>query len=76
MAVKAAISSDQVEELVDELNLMPNIVPIYPPSLALPDHVDGFVALNRSPGCLEFSESLFRFHAPLDRSVILLQDIV
>jgi hypothetical protein len=55
---------------------MSNIVPLYPPNLALPDHVDGFVSLNRSSSCLEFSESLFRFHTPLDRPVILLQDIV
>ena len=42
---------DQFEELVKELNLTSNIVPLQPSNLALPDHMDGFVALNRSTSC-------------------------
>src|SRR5713101_787146 len=58
------------------MNLTPNIFPAYPPSLPLPDHVHGFVALNRSPRRLEFSKALLGVDAAFDRSVILLQDIV
>ncbi len=58
------------------MNLTPNIVPAYPPNLPLPDHVHGFVALNRSPRRLEFSKALLGIDAAFDRSVILLQDIV
>ncbi len=76
MRVEVVISSWQFKELVDELNLTPNIVPAYPPNLPLPDHVHGFVALNRSPRRLEFSKALLGIDAAFDRSVILLQDIV
>jgi hypothetical protein len=34
------------------------------------------MALNRSPCRLEFSEARLGLHATLDRSVILLQDVV
>ena len=70
------ISGSQIEGLVDELNLTPNIVPVHPPNLPLPYHIDGFVTLNRSPCRLEFSEALLGVHAAFDRAVILLQDIV
>jgi hypothetical protein len=74
--VKALISSGYFEELVDELNLTPDIVPIRPPNLPLPYHIDGFVTVNRSPCRLEFSEALLGVHAAFDRSVVLLQNIV
>jgi hypothetical protein len=54
-AVNGATSSGQFEELVDELNLTPNTVPVHPASLPLPDHVDGFVTLEslaEPPGIL------------------------
>jgi hypothetical protein len=76
MRVDVVISSGQFKEHVDELNLTPNIFPAYPTSLPLTDHVHGFVALNRSPCCLEFSKALLGVDAAFDRSVILLQDIV
>ena len=76
MRVDVVISSGQFKELIDELNLTPNIFPAYPPSLPLTDHVHGFVALNRSPCRLEFSKALLGVDAAFDRSVILLQDIV
>jgi hypothetical protein len=74
--VDAAGSGGQFEELVDELNLTPNIFPAYPTGLPLPDHVHGFVTLNGSLRRLEFSEPLLGVHPAFDRSVILLQDIV
>ena len=58
MRVDVVISSGQFKELVDELNLTPNIFPAYPPNLPLTDHVHGFVALNRSPRRLEFSKGM------------------
>jgi len=48
----------QIEKAVDELNLTKKIISCHPSNLPLPDHVDCFVALNRSPSCLEFSEAL------------------
>ena len=48
----------QVKRAVDELNLSKKIISCHPSSLPLPDHVDCFVALNRSPSRLEFSEAL------------------
>ena len=51
-------SSGQFEELVDELNLTPNIRSAHPPNLPLPQHVDGLITLIRSLRRLEFSEPL------------------
>src|SRR5712691_7035101 len=76
MRVDVVILSGQFKDLIDELNLTPNIFPAYPPNLPFPDHVHGFVALNRSPCRLEFSKALLGVDAAFDRSVILLQDIV
>jgi hypothetical protein len=61
---------------VDELNLTPNITSAHPPNLPLPQHVHGFVTLNRSMRRLEFSEPLLGVNSAFDRTVILLQDIV
>jgi hypothetical protein len=74
--VDAASSGGQFEELVDELNLTPNIFPAYPTSLPLPDHVHSFVTLNRSLRRLEFSEALLGVHPAFDRSVVLLENVV
>jgi hypothetical protein len=38
--------------------------------------VDGFVALNRSPCCLKFSEALLGVHSTFDGSMILFQNVV
>jgi hypothetical protein len=61
---------------VDELNLTKKIISCHPSSLSLPDHVDCFVALNRSPSCLEFSETLLGVHSTFDGSMILFQNVV
>ena len=61
----------QIEEIVDELNLTKKIISCHPSSLPFPDHVDCFVALNRSPSRLEFSEALFGVHSTFDGSMIL-----
>src|ERR1039458_10117815 len=66
----------QIEEIVDELNLSKKIISCHPSSLPLPDHVDCFVALNRSPSRLEFSEALLGVHATFDGSMILFQNVV
>ena len=66
----------QIEKAVDELNLTRKIISCHPSNLPLPDHVDCFVALNRSPSCLEFSEALFGVHSTFDGSMILFQNVV
>src|SRR5580704_12451520 len=63
----------QVEKAVDELNLK-KIISCHPSNLPLADHVDGFVALNRSPSRLEFSEALLGVHATFDGSMILFEN--
>jgi len=66
----------QLEKAVDELNLSKNIISCHPSSLPLPDHVDCFVALNRSPSRLEFSEALLGIHSTFDGSMILSERVV
>jgi hypothetical protein len=66
----------QVEKAFDELNLTKKIISCHPSNLPLPDHVDCFVALNRSPGCLEFSEALLGVHSTFDGSMILFENVV
>src|SRR5215831_3558275 len=46
--VAVRISGGQLEHLVDELILTPNIGPAHPSNLSLPHHVDHFITLNRS----------------------------
>ena len=43
------VSCSHVEQLVDELNLSPNIRAAHPPHLPLPNHVHGLVSLDCSP---------------------------
>src|SRR5271169_5382213 len=59
----------QVKKAVDELNLTKKIISYHPSSLPLPDHVDCFVALNRSP-------SLLGIHSTFDGSMILFENVV
>ena len=66
----------QLEKAVDELNLSKKIISCHPSSLPLPDHVDCFVALNRSPRCLKFSEALLGLHSTFDGSMILFENVV
>jgi hypothetical protein len=44
--------------------------------LALPNYIDRLVALNRSSRRLEFAKPLLGVHSPLDRAMILLDDVV
>jgi hypothetical protein len=69
-------SGCQIEKIVDELNLKKKIISCHPSSLPLPDHVDGFVALNRSPSRLEFSEALLGVHSTFDGSMILFETVI
>jgi hypothetical protein len=71
-----AFSGGQFEELVDELNLTPNVSPANPPSLPFPNHVYRLISLNRSPCRLELSKSLLSVHSAFDRSMVLFEDIV
>src|SRR5271167_1083626 len=66
----------QVEKAVDELNLPKKIISCHPSNLPLPDHMDCFVALNRSPRRLEFSEALLGIHSTFDGSMILFENVV
>ena len=71
-----SVSCRHLEQVVDELNLLPHIRTAHPPRLPLPDHVHGLVALDRSPRRLKLTKPLLGFHASFDRSVILFQDVV
>ena len=62
--------------MVDELNLPKEIISCHPSNLSLPDHVDCFVALNGSPGRLEFSEALLGVDSTFDGSMILFEDVI
>src|SRR5450756_394230 len=75
-SVCGAFLGCQIEKAVDELNLTKKIISCHPSNLPLPDHVDCFVALNRSPSCLEFSEALFGVRSTFDGSMILFQNVV
>ena len=69
-------SSKNLEQLVDELNLSPNIRTAHPPRLPLPDHVHCLVSLDRSARRVELATPLLGLHPSFDRSMVLLQDIV
>ena len=69
-------SCRHLEQVMDELNLLPYIRTAHPPHLPLPDPVHSLVALDRSPRRLNITKPLRGFHASCDRSVILLHDVV
>src|ERR1019366_8545551 len=75
-SVWCAFLGCQIEKIVDELNLSKKIISCYPSSLPLLDHVGCFVALNRSPSRLKFSEALLGVHSTFDGSMILFQNVV
>src|ERR1035437_6658380 len=66
----------QIEKAVDELNLAKKVVSCHPSNLPLPDHMNRFVTLNRSPSRLEFSEALLGVHSTFDGSMILFENVV
>jgi len=74
--VGAERSGGQFEELMDELNLTPNIRSAHPPNLPLPHHVHRLVTLDRSLRRLEFSEPLLGVHPAFNRAVVLLENVV
>jgi hypothetical protein len=65
----------QIEKTVDELNLTKKIISCHPSNLPLVDHVDCFVALNRSPSRPEFSEALLGVNSTFG-SMILFENVV
>ena len=71
-----SVSCNHLEQLVDELNLSPNIRTARPPRLPLPDHVHCLVSLDRSPRRLKLTKPLLGFHSSFDCSMVLLQDVV
>ena len=71
-----AVSCSHPKQLVDELNLLPNIRTAHPSRLPLPDHVNCLISLDRSPRRVEFTKALLGFHGWFDRPMILLQDVV
>ena len=72
-----SVSCSHLEQLVDEVDLLPNIRTAHPPRLTLPDHVHGLISLDCSLRRVEFTEALLGLHASFDRSMILLhQDVV
>ena len=71
-----SVSCTHLEQLVDELNLSPNIRTARPPRLPLPDHVHCLVSLDRSPRRLKLTKPLLGFHSSFDCSMVLLQDVV
>ncbi|MGA7312553.1 MAG: hypothetical protein WBX22_01160 [Silvibacterium sp.] len=75
-SVCGAFLSCQIEKAVDELNLPKKIISCHPSNLPLPDHVDCFVALNRSPSRLEFSEALLGVQATFNGSMILFENVI
>ncbi len=68
--------SGQPEQLSDEPDLTPNIIGLHPPNLALPDHVHRLIALNRSPGRVEFPETLLGVDPAFNCAMVLLDDVV
>jgi hypothetical protein len=60
----------------DELDLPAHIAFRQPSHLAFPDHMQNLVPLNRSPRAIEGSKALTGIHPALDRSMVLLYDIV
>ena len=70
-----SVSCSHLEQLVDELNLSPNIQTAHPPRLPLPDHVHCLVSLDRSARRVKLAKALLGLHSSFDRSMILLQDI-
>src|SRR6516165_12549915 len=66
----------QGEKAVDELNLSKKIISCHPSSLPLPDHMNCFVALNRSPSRRELSEALLGIHTTFDGSMILFENVI
>ena len=75
-SVCRVFSGCQIEKAVDELNLAKKVVSCHPSNLPLPDHVNRFVTLNRSPSRLEFSEALLGVHSTFDGSMILFENVV
>jgi hypothetical protein len=76
VAERRVFSGCQIEKAVDELNLAKKVVSCHPSNLSLPDHMNRFVTLYRSPSCLEFSEALLGVHSTFDGSMILFQNVV
>jgi hypothetical protein len=66
----------QPEQLSDKADLTPNVVSPHPPNLLLPNHVHRLIALNGSPGGIEFSKTLLGMNSAFDWPMILFNDVI
>jgi hypothetical protein len=65
-----------LRRFVDESILSPDPTATQPPHLALLNYIHRLITLNRSSRSLEFAKPLLGVHAPFDRPMVLLDDVV
>ena len=70
------LGGGHLEELFDQPDLRPKVIAPDIPNLSFPDHIHRLISLDRSPGCVEFSETLLGVDPAFDEAMILLDDIV
>src|SRR5438309_5708548 len=70
------LSGGHLEELFDQPDLRSNVIAPDTPNLSFPDHIHRLISLDRSTGCVEFSETLLGVDPAFDEAMILLDDIV
>jgi hypothetical protein len=61
---------------VDKLNLPPQVMPVHPPHLPLPDHVHRFVSRNGAKGRRKLAKALLGFHWSLDRTMVVFKYVI
>ena len=66
----------KAEGYFDELNLLDHVALRQPPYLSLPDHMNGFIALDRAPRSIKRAEAEFGVDSSLDGAMILFDDVV
>lgn len=74
--IALAISSSQIEDLLDESDLTEDIAPAHPSDLPFTDHIHRLIALDGSPGRVELPKSLLGLNPSFDGSVVFLQNII
>ena len=70
------VSGCQIEELVDEAVVLPNIGATDPARPALADHLYRLISRKRSARSVERAKALLGFDATLDRAMVLVEDVV
>src|ERR1700704_5019063 len=69
-------SSRNLEQSCNEIEAALNLTEPYSSCLPLSDRLHRFVSLDRSPSSPKGPKALARPHSPLDRSMVLFQDVV